>query len=298
MDTTTEHRFQTALNHLYISPLEKCNLHCRMCYTKKTDAILSEDEILEFIRTYEKAHTLETVTFCGGEVMALPYFPSLVNRLTKKGVIVQSITNGTIDRLDELKRPDLVNMIVSIDGVKSYHDKNRGNGMFKISTDFLLKAKKNGFHTEIFSIVTNQNFPKIKTFESKMAKIMGQPVSITYHPRKPLSYLTNHPTANIQGEITGFDFLTPAQMEWLFGHKKTFPPVDLGCFQISLMSDGAIYGCCEGTVPIGKLGDDIPVIFSRLRARLDGQKHTCSDQNCEGCAYPDFVCGMREYVHQ
>jgi radical SAM protein with 4Fe4S-binding SPASM domain len=187
-------------------------------------------------------------------------------------------------------------MIVSLDGLESYHDKNRGKGMFKKSTDFLLKAKSLGFHTEIFSIVTNQNFRQIEKFESSLSKMFGQTVSVTYHPRKPLAYLTNHPISNQKGEITGFDFLSKAQMNWLLKHKKTFPPIDLGCFQVSLMSDGNVYGCCEGTIPIGNIKDDINTIFRHLEERLTSWEKTSQNHRCAGCVYPDFVCGMKKYI--
>ena len=112
MNKQIEKHLDTVLNHLYINPLEKCNLKCKICYTRKTDPILSEKEILDFVEKYEKSHELQTITFCGGEVFALSYFPGLVNKLVDKGIFVQIITNGTIDKLDQFKNPNFVNLIV------------------------------------------------------------------------------------------------------------------------------------------------------------------------------------------
>ena len=36
------------LPHLYINPLEKCNLHCKICYTRKTAPVLTEAQIMDF----------------------------------------------------------------------------------------------------------------------------------------------------------------------------------------------------------------------------------------------------------
>ncbi|PIV70764.1 hypothetical protein COW57_03475, partial [Candidatus Roizmanbacteria bacterium CG17_big_fil_post_rev_8_21_14_2_50_39_7] len=47
------------LHHLYINPLEKCNLKCKICYTKKTDPILTEKQILNFVDRYQKAYELK-----------------------------------------------------------------------------------------------------------------------------------------------------------------------------------------------------------------------------------------------
>lgn len=78
------------LSHLYISPLERCNLRCKICYTRKTKTILTNAAILEFVGRYQKVHPLKTITFCGGEVFTLPYFTELVNKLTLKDVILVS----------------------------------------------------------------------------------------------------------------------------------------------------------------------------------------------------------------
>jgi MoaA/NifB/PqqE/SkfB family radical SAM enzyme len=275
------------LRHIYINVLEKCNLRCKMCYTRKTSPILSKDEILRFVKKYQKAHILETVTFCGGEVFSLSYFPTLVNHLTKEGLIVQIITNGTIDKLDQISSPNAVNLIVSLDGLKDYHDANRGAGNFEKSISFLQKAQTLGFHFELFSIVTRQNFEHIDEFETMLHKTFNKLVPITYHPRKPLAYLTSHPFSNIDTKEAGFDFLTNEQMLTLFKTKKTFPPRGLGCFQIALSSNGNIYGCCEGTTPIGTIDDDTVKLIHALTQTVQ-----------KGCAYPGFMCGMKQYLKQ
>ena len=109
-----------ALSHLYISPLELCNLSCKICYTKKTPLILQKEDIVDFIRKYKKVRKLETVTFCGGEVFTLNYFTDLVNLLNESGLFIQIISNGTIDKLSEIHTPNSVNLIVSFDGFEKY----------------------------------------------------------------------------------------------------------------------------------------------------------------------------------
>lgn len=295
MDSRIINHFDTVLNHLYINPLEKCNLKCKICYTRKTDPILSEEQILTFVEEYQKHHQLQTITFCGGEVFALAYFPNLVNTLVEKGIFIQIITNGTIDKLDQLTNPNFVNLIVSIDGLERYHDSNRGEGNFKKSTQFLQKAKLLGFHTEIFSIITRQNLITIDTFEKYFQEMMGE-ISITYHPRKPPTYLTHHPISNIVGETNGFDFLTRDEMLTVISERNVFPPKDLGCYQIALVSDGKVFGCCEGTMPLGTMNDPIPSLFDRLKKRIEKWYSTNTFPNCLGCSQPEFMCGIKEYL--
>lgn len=296
MNQILEQQLQKVLHHLYINPLEKCNLRCEICYTRKTSPILSEEAILEFISRYKKETPLETITFCGGEVFTLPYFPSLVNTLTKEGIFVQMITNGTIDKLDQFTHPNDINLIVSLDGLEDYHDANRGKGNFVKSTTFMKKGLSMGFHTEVFSIVTKQNYQKLDDLETYLNTFLNQHIAVTYHPRKPPSYLTHHPVSNIVGKVDGFDFLCPQEMVTLLRERRTFPPKELGCYQIAVTSDGKVYGCCEGVSAIGTMSDEIPALFEQMRQRLQLWEKMNELRNCLGCTSPDFVCGMKEYL--
>lgn len=284
MRKNIEDHFKNTLRHLYINPLEKCNLKCKICYTKKTSAILTEKQILEFIKRYQKKQELQTITFCGGEVFTLKYFPHLINILTKEGIFIQTITNGTVNRLSEITQPNLNKLIVSLDGLEAYHDQNRGEGSFKKSLSFLKDAQKKGFHIEIFSIVTRQNYSQIEPFEKYLFKKLG-PINITYHPRKPISYLSNHPISNITGDIKGFDFLAKQEYLQLLKTKNVFPPKDLGCYQIALFSDGKVYGCCEGFLPLGTINNSINRLIDLLQKRISGPKLGCSQCN--------FMCGLK-----
>jgi radical SAM protein with 4Fe4S-binding SPASM domain len=293
MQPIITHHLDEVLNHLYINPLEKCNLRCEICYTKKTSPILSEETILAFVKKYKQTHPLQSVTFCGGEVFTLPFFPHLVNTLTTQGLFIPIVTNGTIDRLDEFSHPNLVNLIVSIDGLAQYHDKNRGKGNFSKSMAFLKKGISLGFHVEVFSIVTKQNINHIDELEAYLKQYLGQRISVTYHPRKPLSYLTHHPQSNIVGNVTDFDFLEPYEMVSLSQKRKTFPPKNLGCYQIAVASDGNVYGCCEGISPIGTIQDEVTTLISNLYNRLQQWEKLNKRRECLGCSSPDFVCGMK-----
>ena len=253
-------------------------------------------EISDFIQKYQKEHQLNVVTFCGGEVFTLKYFPHLVNKLVHNGIFIQVITNGTIDRLKEFTSPNNVNLIVSIDGLRAYHDANRGVGNFNKSVNFLKKAHRLSFHTEIFSIVTRENFWYIDEFEEKLNQELGFKPRITYHPRKPPSYLLHHPVSNIFGRAKNFNFLTDEQMVKIMKEKNTFPPKNLGCYQIALASDRKVYGCCEGTIPLGKKSDKMSELFHNLEKRIILWEKTNRLTNCLGCSQPDFMCGIKQYL--
>jgi len=148
-----------SLENIYISPLELCNLSCKYCYTKKTKNILTNKQILSFVRRYnnylskfrcqqffydiqrgnalagekkfvDKKLSLKSIIFCGGEVFTLKNFPRLVNNLISKNIFITIITNGTIDKLSKIKNPKNCQLIVSFDGPEIIHDANRGSGNF------------------------------------------------------------------------------------------------------------------------------------------------------------------------
>ena len=281
------------LKHLFISPLEECNLKCEICYTKKSKKRLSKKKILDFIIKYIKEIPLESVTFCGGEVFLLEYFVDLVNELTKKGIIIQIITNGTINVLKKFKNPELINIIVSIDGPKDHHDLNRGIGNYEKSISFLKKATLLGFHTHIFQVVTPQNYTNTLDFKKKIGGKVGNNIKITLHPRKPNCYLSKHPIDNCGKKCSNFSFLDSSQLINLFSNSNTFPPNNLGCFQISLKSNEKIYACCEGINPIGELTDDIENIINKLLKRLI-YCTICNNDACKGCVEPNFLCGFTQ----
>ena len=297
MKLPIQHHLETVLHHLYINPLEKCNLRCKICYTRKTDPILSEIAILTFIERYQQVKEVQTVTFCGGEAFTLSYFPLLLNKLTSEGKFIQIITNGTLDKLDNISHPNSINLIVSIDGLKKDHDANRGEGNFQKSTSFLKKAHRLGFHTEIFSIITQRNIHKIDDFEYKLQKILGFTLKFTYHPRKPPSYLLHHPESNIFGDTTNFGFLNESEMISVMKERNVFPPKNLGCYLIALTSDGRVFGCCEGTIPIGRMTDPIDLLITRLADRINLWERSNTFKNCLGCSQKDFMCGIKKYLN-
>ncbi len=252
--------------------------------------------MLSFIARYEHLYCLETITFCGGEAFALTSFPELVNTLTDQGKFIRIITNGTINTLSQFHKPNSVNVIVSLDGLPPYHDANRGVGNFKKSLQFLKHAQLLGFHTDVFSILTRQNMQDIDAFEKYLHDHLDTMPTVTYHPRKPPLYLQTHPVSNILGETNGFDFLTREEMIHVMKTRRVFPPKDLGCYQIAVASDGKIYGCCEGTIPIGTMDDKIETLVNALRTRVAAWEETNTNPTCLGCSQHEFMCGIKQYL--
>lgn len=254
-------RVKSLLENIYISPLESCNLNCRYCYTKKTKNILSNQEILNFTEKYDsflisEKMKLKSILFCGGEVFILPEFTDLVNKLSRENIFITIITNGTVDRLNEIKDPSNCQLLVSLDGPKEIHDKNRGAGNFNKTIKFIQHALFLGFPVEIFFLITKDSYKYRDSFD-----IFGL----------PKTYLTDRRFS-----------LSPEQVIDIKRNYQTFPNKNFGCFQLSLQSDGNITGCCESHRTLGKVMDK-PEIYVNNFIKLF--------EKCSKCCEPEFLCG-------
>lgn len=268
---------QLALENIYINPLEQCNLNCKLCYTKKTNFVLSNEKILDFVNRYREKINLKSIVFCGGEVFILPDFPALINKLLKKNIFITIITNGTIDRLVEIKEPNNCQILVSLDGPQKIHDRNRGEGNYQKSLNFIQKALDLGFPTEVMYLVTPKSYKHTRCFTL--------PVKINYITQKAGFFSKN---CRQKG-------LSPKQIVDIKKNYPSVPPKDFGCFQLSLQSNGLIYECCESPTPLAKMTDKIEIIVDRFKKSLI----TCQKcGQCQGCCQPNFLCGYVKELGQ
>jgi len=287
MKNSFDSKFSQFLESIYISPLELCNLHCRYCYTKKTKNILINQQILSFVKKYqnffkktrsynflanfnavthlteqkkcnESFLELKSIIFCGGEVFTLKNFPRLINKLNSLGIFITIITNGTIDRLNEIKDPKNCQLLVSFDGLQKVHDYNRGSGNFNKSKSFVRHALNLGFPVEIFFLITKDSYPYKDSFDLF---------------NLPKTYLTDRLSS-----------LSPQQILDIRQNYPIYPPKKFGCHQISLQSDGFVYPCCETNKPIGRISSPIKKIISDY-LNLVNKNPLCVD--------PDYFCNFK-----
>ena len=265
------------LESIYISPLEGCNLACKYCYTHKTSDVLTNQQILDFVDKYSGfIHesyfiNLKSILFCGGEVFLLPGFPELVNTLIDKDIFITIITNGTIDRLDEIKKPDNCQILVSLDGPKDIHDQNRGSGNFEKSIKYIKHAQELGFPVGIMFLVTKDSHPYKDSFIQILKdEYHINDIELTYLTDRKMS-LTNDQCLNIKL------------------HYPTFPNKNFGCYQLSLQSNGNITGCCESSISLGKITDNPQIYISKFIKSLS---------KCSQCCDPSYLCGYIQEFHQ
>jgi organic radical activating enzyme len=271
---------KNALENIYISPLEQCNLNCRLCYTQKTKDLLTNKQILDFIEKYSQKIDLKSVLFCGGEVFTITNFCELINELSRMQIFVTVITNGTIDRLAEINDPVNCQLLVSLDGPEGVHDQNRGAGNFDKSIAFVKKALSLGFPAEVMFLITKDSYPYRDSFPQSVSLLINSQVNFNYITQKVGFF---DPRLKEKG-------LAPEKILDIKKNYHSIPGKNFGCFQLSLQSNGLIYGCCESATPIAKITDPIETIVENFKNSLTVCS-SCSKKNCHGCCNPDFLCG-------
>ncbi len=295
------------LESIYISPLEGCNLACKYCYTHKTTNVLSNEQIFNFVKRYNsylqtlsknsKIYHLRSIILCGGEVFLLPDFPQLINSLIDKDIFVTIITNGTIDRLQEIKKPDSCQILVSLDGPKDIHDQNRGSGNFDKSIKYIKHAQELGFPVGIMYLVTKDSYP----YKDSFPLILSRELEHQSTSNLNITYLTDRKMS-----------LTNDQCLDIKLHYPTFPNKNFGCYQLSLQSNGNITGCCESAISLGKITDKPQVYISKFINSLSKCSHckistlnnslkivNCKLKiKCHGCTDPSYLCGYPQEFHK
>lgn len=275
-----------SLENIYISPLEICNLTCKYCYTHKTSNTLSNQQILDFIKKYSsfiyKSYSLnlKSIIFCVGEVFLLPNFPKLLNTLINKDIFITIITNGTINRLNEIKKTQNCQILVSFDGPKQIHDQNRGHGNFEKSIKYIKDAQNQGFPVGVMFLITKDSYPYKDSFPFFLSKLLdSNRLNFTYLTDRKMS-LTNNQCLDIKL------------------HYPTFPNKNFGCYQLSLQSNGHITGCCESSLPFGTITDQPQTYISKFTNSFSKCLTCTMNSKCNGCCDPDYFCHYSQEFHQ
>lgn len=110
---------------------KRCNMNCVHCDSRTRVRAKDELSIDECLNVAEDLIHLgnQKTTFIGGEIFLYPGWEQIARFLSDNGVAVNIITNGFMfgDRqIEQIKEAGLVNVGISIDGMRENHNKIRG----------------------------------------------------------------------------------------------------------------------------------------------------------------------------
>lgn len=118
-----------------VEAMNRCNLRCSFCTQKGFDAyepeVMDLDRFEKLLREYP---AISHVSFIGGEPFLNKFFFEIMDCLDKRGIMYEITTNGTFINEQTIHRLKacigLKNVLFSLDGLESCHDRERGRGTF------------------------------------------------------------------------------------------------------------------------------------------------------------------------
>jgi Y-X(10)_GDL-associated radical SAM protein len=144
-----------------------CDLKCLHCGSRAghvRNRELSTEECLDLVRQFARLGTRE-ITLIGGEAYLRKDWLKIIEEITANGILCTLQSGGlhlTDERLRQAAEAGLGAAGVSIDGLRSLHDRLRGvAGSFDKALDVLRNAPKYGLTTSVNTQITSQVMPQL-----------------------------------------------------------------------------------------------------------------------------------------
>ncbi len=162
---------EPSLRYLELQITNKCNLRCRHCYIGNGGIDeLSVKQIKETLKEFEQMQGLR-VLITGGEPLLHSKFEEVNEMLPQFSIRKVLFTNGLLLK-ERIKKLNVEEIQVSIDGLEDAHDSLRGKGAFKAAMKAVNLSLDYGFHVSIATMVHPGNLDDFEEME-RLFKDMG-----------------------------------------------------------------------------------------------------------------------------
>lgn len=176
----------------------KCNLRCKYCFVVDEtlpksilQAQYSFEEIKDIVDQFYAMGT-RMIFMLGGEPLVHPQIEEIVNYIVDKGIYLHIITNGTLltKRLPKIRKAHVI--CVSLDGLESINDSQRGQGTFAKAVEGIKAAVAAGIPTRIHAVLSRVNLHGVRDL-ALLAQKLGVALTIS-----PPNFLGETTDANLQ----------------------------------------------------------------------------------------------------
>ncbi len=139
--------------YAWFSITEKCDLRCKLCFAdsgKPLDNELTTQEVKAIIDNIADSGT-KAIVFGGGEPLVREDLLEIIS-YTSRYMAVSINTNGfslTPDYAWDLREAGAFQVKVSVDGLKSTHDWNRGKGSFERAISAIKNCREAGINSVV-----------------------------------------------------------------------------------------------------------------------------------------------------
>jgi len=177
---------EPSLRYLELQITNKCNLRCKHCYinpltppfrkggmggfSDNNFKELSVKQIQKILEEFEQMQGLR-ILITGGEPLLHSKFEEVNEMLPQFSVRKVLFTNGLLLK-ERIKKLNVEEIQVSIDGLEDAHDSLRGKGTFKAAMQAVNLSLDYGFHVSIATMVHPGNLGDFEEME-RLFKDMG-----------------------------------------------------------------------------------------------------------------------------
>ncbi|OGQ89240.1 MAG: hypothetical protein A2289_20705 [Deltaproteobacteria bacterium RIFOXYA12_FULL_58_15] len=249
-----------------------CNLRCGHCGSRAGKARSDEmttDECLAVVKSLAGLGC-EVITLSGGEPTLRQDWHTIASAIHDHGILANMVTNAyALDRVlaQRMRDAHLANIAVSIDGPEQVHDRIRGKGTFKKTTQAVQTLKEVGMPVTVMTTINRLNLPVLQEtydvavklgadrFRTQLGKPMGNLKDHDDWVIKPKDLLKLLPILcdlNERGPINvgigdSIGYFGPYDSQLRYWSWKGTPQCWAGCQAglraIGVESNGGIKGC-------------------------------------------------------
>ncbi len=280
---------EPSLRYLELQITERCNLRCRHCYIKENRPIeLTLKDIEKVLKEFEMLQGLR-VLISGGEPLLHSEFEKFNEILPEFFLRKVLFTNGILLNREILKKLNVDEIQISIDGLQRGHEALRGKGTFKRVMNALELTIKEGFDVSVATMVHRDNLDEFDQMENlfKDLGIREWNVDVPCATGR----LKLHPGFQLKPEEAG------RYLRYGFGGgiHSSLEGFACGLHLMAVMADGGIAKCSfYGENPVGTIKDGLMECWTRIRpVRLEELKCDCEyiDSCRGGCRYRARLSG-------
>lgn len=282
---------EPSLRYLELQITRKCNLRCRHCYIGPQENVeLSLEKTKDILLEFEGMQGLRLL-ITGGEPLLHTRFNEINDLLPDFAFRKILFTNGTLLTKESLKRLNVDELQISVDGLEEGHEALRGKGTFKKTMEAISLARNAGFAVSVSTMIHSKNLQSFEEME-KLFRSLGIREWAVDAPctegnlRENLSFHVSPETA---GKFLNYGF-----GEGLHGGGEGFA---CGLHLAAVMADGKVAKCAfYKAAPAGHIDEGLEACWKKITPlRLKDLQCDCVFiETCRGgCRYRAELLGNK-----
>lgn len=272
-----------SLRYLELQITDKCNLTCRHCYIKnRGNKELPMKQVKEILVEFEQMQGLR-VLISGGEPILHSRFEEINEMLPQFFLRKVLFSNGILLDINKIKKLNVDEIQISIDGLERAHDSLRGKGTYRLAIKSLQLSLDHGFQVSIATMIHPENLGDFDKMERLFKEMDAKEWTVDV-PCKT-GRLEQNTEFQISPEVGG-GYLKYGYTGGLHSAKPGFA---CGSHLMAVMANGKASKCSfysDNTV--GRIEEGLKTCWQRIRPiRLDELQCNCDFiESCRGgCRY-------------